>query len=145
MVAGFQMVDHHIEKIYLENPGVKATSEDMSLEYFADCRCTENDGGWAGEIALAFRRNVRTHGDVKTVYEIVITGRFTAGKDESIKTGNDFVHRLKINGAASLVPIARAVLTATAAMTGRSELYSLPNINIFELKWRDEETNGDET
>lgn len=137
MISGFQFVTHHIEKIHLENPGVKVNLDVMNLGYFAKYRYEHMDNGWVGEIALAFRRELPGPDKPKCLFEIIITGKFEAQRDEMIPSDEDFVKRLKINGAATLIPLARAVLTATAAMTGRSELYSLPNLNVFELAWRE--------
>ena len=144
MISGFQMNEYHVEKIYLENPGMKISGDDLGLDYFADSRFSVQDNGWTGDVALGFRRGMTNGDNAKVVYEIIITGSFTAPKDDVIQNENDFEQRLRINGAASLVPIARAVLTATAAMTGRHEFYSLPNINVFQLKWRGDEQEGND-
>ena len=135
MISGFQFLGHHIEKIHLENPGVKINADELNLGYFANYRYAPKEDGWLGEIALAFRRDMPKDSQPKCVYEIIITGSFEAQKDQIIQNDEDFVKRLKVNGAATLIPLARAVLTATAAMTGRPELYALPNINVFELQW----------
>lgn len=137
MISGFQFLGHRIERLHLENIDNKKDMEELSLRYFANYRYRKKDGGWFGELELAFRRDLPNDDKTKCAYEIVILGSFEAPKDELIQTDEDFVKRLKVNGAATIIPIARAILTATASMICGSGLYTLPNINVFNLQWRE--------
>ena len=138
MISGFQLVNHHIERLHLDSIGANNDLEKLSLGYFADYHYTKKDDGWSGEVVLGFRKDMPTNEQSKCLYEIVIKGNFKAQEDNMIQSDEAFVKYLRLNGATTLIPIARAALISTAALTGNSAsgLYSLPNINVHDLHWQ---------
>jgi len=135
MISSFQLKQHQIDKILVQSTNRDLDGHQLRLDYFANYRLEDDETLWSGVVALGFRYSFMEEQDRFDLFEIVIIGQFTMEKNDACMTSDDFIKRLKINGASTLIPIARAVLQATASMTERSEYHRLPNINVYELAW----------
>lgn len=128
MIASFQMDRYNILKINIDANIVKY--EMPSLLYVARFKIMREEDHWKGNVILAFRFVGDTEDEVLS--DITILGSFHAVDDiDRVQ----FEKMLKINGASTLIPIARAAFVSTYALMGFAPMRSIPNINVMKLNW----------
>ena len=133
----FQVEEYHIVRIHAD---MSIVTEPVKIEsqYYAQASSEYSDGKWRGDVGIGFRY-IKTEDEQGIIAEIVINGKFSmAGQNDDI--GKEmFENRLKINGASTLIPIARAALASTSAIMGYPNKLTLPNINVKSMKWKEAE------
>lgn len=128
MMAAFQMDHYNIAKISIV--AEISQQENLALLYAAKYKVNRSEDRWTGSIVLGFKfANAERDREYS---EIVICGNFHAAAD--MEQGQ-FEKMLKVNGAATLIPIMRAAFVSTYALMGLSNIRSIPNVNVLKLKW----------
>ncbi len=135
MFSDFQMEGYEIEKLTLDLTVEASADSNESLQYYANFRRMHEDGIWKGDVALGFRplskENCSPH------FEVIIIGHFSMQADDSSESENKFVRMLQVNGAAAIIPIARAAIVASAGIMRHPDQFVLPSINVYSLDWND--------
>ena len=138
IASGFQMEEYKILRLSVE--AFPDSDDNGTIGYFAKDRIEHEGGRWTGEVMLGFRKT--SESDPATVlYEIIIVGKFKLPDEDKEDSKARFRKFLRGNGAATLIPIARAALVTTSALTGHPGKHSIPNINVFDMQWN---TSSDE-
>lgn len=132
--SSFQLSDYKIQRLYFDKPFVETSEDTSDLSYFAVSRHEYVDGGWSGNVALGFK--LCDNSDNK-FFEGVILGEFS-DRECAENNPDEFVKKLRINGASTLIPILRAAACSGGALMGFPGKYTLPNINVFTLEWSEE-------
>lgn len=142
MQSLFQIEEYHIIKLGIDT-SVIAEATEVETQYFAQFTCKYSEGIWRGEVLLAFRR-VPSSNDEIVISEVIIEGKFTMAGEDTDEGKEQFEKRLRINGASTLIPIARAGLSSTAAVMGYANKFNIPNINVINMQWKSPEASENE-
>lgn len=136
----FQMKRYYIYRLNFDNPLADYSPDAVALGYFANMNHSYADGQWHGTIAIGFRLIPAedANKDIQngsTLMEAIIIGEFieTSAKNDSNEAL--FITHLKLNGAATLIPILRSAVCTTGSIMGFPNQYSLPNIDVRQLDW----------
>ena len=136
----FQMKRYYIYRLHFDNPLADCSPDAAALCYFAKMNHAYADGQWNGTIALGFRLMPAEDADKDiqngaTLMEAIIIGEFAEPTAKNDSNEALFVTHLKLNGAATLIPILRSAVCTTGSIMGFPNQYSLPNIDVRQLDW----------
>ena len=67
--------------------------------------------------------------------EAIIVGEFVEATAKNDSNEALFDTHLKLNGAATLIPILRSAICTTGSIMGFPNQYSLPNIDVRQMEW----------
>ena len=142
IMSDFQMQDYCIKKLTYEYIPNLTENAQVPLEYYAHATHECLDGVFNGNVFLGFRAVLKEQPSKDqahdiTLYEVVIQGSFSMPAADQPDAEKRFVKMMKINGAASLIPIARAALVSASSVMHIPKAFPLPNINVYELVWKD--------
>ena len=142
IMSDFQMQDYCIKKLTYEYIPSLTENAQVPLEYYAHTTHECREGAFHGNVSLGFRATLKEQSmkdlahDI-TLYEVVIQGSFSMPAADQPDAEKRFVEMMKVNGAASLIPIARAALVSASSVMHIPKAFYLPNINVFELAWKE--------
>ena len=135
ILSKFQFVDHKITKMLVELPIGYKGERSESINYFATYATEYHEDFWNGSVTIGFRQQSKDAENPSTLYEIIISGRFTYSGENNGETEKEFVKFLKSSGAATLIPLARAAITSAGAISGYPGVCTIPNINVYQMNW----------
>lgn len=136
----FQMSRYYIHRLHFDNPMADCSPDAAALGYFAKANHTYADGQWNGTIVLGFKliptddaaRNTQNDSGLM---EAIIVGEFVEATAKNDSNEALFDTHLKLNGAATLIPILRSAICTTGSIMGFPNQYSLPNIDVRQMEW----------
>ena len=135
LVSEFQVEEYHIVKLHADMT-IIAKPVEVELQYYASYSSEYgSDGKWKGEIGIGFR-HVPVDNEQAIVSEVALNGKFSMLGEDSDEGRETFEKRLRINGASTLIPIARAALTSVSAIMGYPNKITLPNLSVMAMKWK---------
>lgn len=134
MLSEFQIERYHIDKLCAEILN-REGSFPIEFQYFASYQKDYREDQWKGSIHLGFRM-VTDDEKKDLMYEVIITGDFNMPGVHDEDAEKIFLQRLQVNGAATLIPLARAALSTTFSLMGFPNKYTLPNINVMSIQWQ---------
>lgn len=137
--SAFQLKEYKIQKMVINAPGENVTPETTTLLYFANCDVTRSDHGWTGNIAIGLKIAPKDEADT-TLLETVIVGTFMDGSDDTPENKERFEKLLKLSGATTLIPIARAAACSAVSIMGYHGKLIIPNINVYTLNWNEQQS-----
>ena len=140
MISDFQIEEYHTKRLHADVISISKPIN-IELQYFATCSSEYLNGQWRGEVRLGFRQLPEGTDDTSieaSIYEVIIDGKFSMRGDNNDEDREQFTKRLKINGASTLIPIARAAMASTTAIMGYPNKLLIPNISVGSIKWKDE-------
>lgn len=138
--ASFQLIGTNVSELNLKNDfinfqdnGNDNIDKKINIEYtILDISEGENKGDFIGTLSLNIRLEITDtyQDDRKIQLNMVINGGFICN-DMSRK---EFEHMLQINGAASLLSIARATILSVTSQTVPGSQIIIPLINITKIQ-----------
>ena len=142
ILSDFQLQEHKIPKLSIHIGSLSSEAQIKLNSYFANCNVYYLNDEWSGNVMLGLRSVPETEeNDLSSMFEIVIVGCFTCKGENTEDAKKDFTNHLQLNGAATLIPLARAALQTASSLMGYHNQCLIPNINVYKLKWN---RKGDE-